>query len=77
MSPSSTTGNPIRDLWLRTRRLPAGLVIALEPIVCVGSRECRQAEDGWTVASADGSLTAHHEHTIVITEGEPLVLTAA
>lgn len=59
-----------------TRRLPAGLVIALEPIVCAGSRECRDAGDGWTVVSADGSLTAHHEHTLVITDGEPLVLTA-
>lgn len=60
-----------------TRRLPAGLVIALEPIISAGSRECRALADGWTVASADGSLTAHHEHTIVVTEGAPLVLTAA
>ena len=59
------------------RRLSAGLVIALEPIICAGSRACRQTGDGWTVASADGSLTAHHEHTIVITDGAPLVLTAA
>ena len=59
-----------------TRRLTSGLVIALEPIVCAGSRACRQTDDGWTVSSADGSLTAHHEHTIVITDGEPLVLTA-
>ena len=58
-------------------RLTEGMVIALEPIVSVGARHTRAAADGWTLASADGSLTAHFEHTIVITRGQPLVLTAA
>lgn len=58
-------------------RLTEGLVIALEPIVSVGARRTFQAADGWTLKSVDGSLTAHFEHTLVITRGEPLVVTAA
>ena len=58
-------------------RLTAGLVIALEPIVAVGTRRTRTAPDGWTLVSDDGSLTAHFEHTIVVTRGHPLLLTAA
>jgi methionyl aminopeptidase len=59
------------------RRLTRGLVIALEPIVAAGTRASRLSRDGWTVRSADGSLTAHFEHTIVITKRRPLILTAA
>ncbi|HYW07259.1 MAG TPA: type I methionyl aminopeptidase [Longimicrobium sp.] len=58
-------------------RLTEGLVIALEPIVSVGTRRAFTAADGWTMKSVDGSLTAHFEHTIVITRGQPLVMTAA
>src|SRR5690606_19953239 len=58
-------------------RLAEGMVIALEPIISAGGRRTRTAPDGWTLASADGSLTAHHEHTLVITKGRPLLLTAA
>ncbi|HEX7091892.1 MAG TPA: type I methionyl aminopeptidase [Longimicrobiales bacterium] len=58
-------------------RLTSGLVIALEPIISAGSSRSRPEPDGWTVSSADGSLSAHYEHTIVITKGRPLVLTAA
>ncbi len=58
-------------------RLNTGLVIALEPIISAGSGRSRPERDGWTVSSADGSLTAHYEHTIVITDDQPLVLTAA
>lgn len=57
-------------------RLNRGLVIALEPIISAGSDRTRTERDGWTVRSADRSLTAHFEHTIVITSGSPLVLTA-
>ena len=60
----------------RTRLTP-GLVIALEPIVSAGTHRTRTAPDGWTLASDDGSLTAHYEHTLVITRGHPLLLTAA
>jgi methionyl aminopeptidase len=58
-------------------RLTNGLVIALEPIISAGARYTRTGADGWTLSSADGSLTAHYEHTIVITRGQPILLTAA
>jgi methionyl aminopeptidase len=58
-------------------RLNEGLVIALEPIISATTRRTRERGDGWTVVAADGSLTAHHEHTLVVTRGEPLILTAA
>jgi methionyl aminopeptidase len=58
-------------------RLTDGLVIALEPIVSMTASRSRLLADGWTVASADGSVTAHFEHTIVVRHGEPVVLTAA
>lgn len=59
-----------------TRRLARGLVIALEPIIAASSRHSRPGGDGWTLTSADGSLTAHHEHTLVITDAHPIVITA-
>lgn len=55
--------------------LRPGMTIALEPMVLVGTYETRVLPDQWTVVSADGSLTAHFEHTIAVTEGEPLILT--
>jgi methionyl aminopeptidase len=57
--------------------LEPGLVIAIEPMVNVGTYETRLLPDGWTVVTADGSLSAHFEHTIAITENGPEVLTAA
>jgi methionyl aminopeptidase len=56
--------------------LRPGLVIAVEPMVNVGGWETRALEDGWTVVTADGSLSAHFEHTIAVTEDGPEVLTA-
>lgn len=47
---------------------PAGTVIAIEPIVCLGSPHVYEAEDGWTIKTKDGSLCAHFEHTVLITE---------
>ncbi|MFO0585876.1 MAG: type I methionyl aminopeptidase [Anaeromyxobacter sp.] len=58
-----------------TGRVHAGLVLALEPIVSVSARRTRETGDGWTLASEDGSLTAHHEHTFVVTRGAPVILT--
>lgn len=58
-------------------RLTEGLVIALEPIISENARHTRTADDRWTLASADGSLTAHYEHTMVITKRQPILLTAA
>jgi len=55
--------------------LKAGMTIAIEPMVLVGTAETRVLPDQWTVVSADGSLTAHFEHTIAVTEGKPLILT--
>jgi methionyl aminopeptidase len=59
------TGMPLKN----------GMTIAIEPMVLAGTAETRVLPDQWTVVSADGSLTAHFEHSIAVTEGEPLILT--
>jgi methionyl aminopeptidase len=58
------------------RRLREGLVIAIEPMVNVGGASIRTLSDGWTVVSADGSLSAHFEHTVAVTSEGPRILTA-
>lgn len=55
--------------------LRPGVVIALEPMVLVGTHKTKVSKDKWTVVSADGSLTAHFEHSVAVTEGDPLILT--
>jgi methionyl aminopeptidase len=55
--------------------LRPGVTIAVEPMVLVGTAETKVLADQWTVVSADGSLTAHFEHTVAVTEGEPEILT--
>jgi len=65
-------GTPGRGVLLRP-----GITIALEPMVLVGTALTRVLSDQWTVVSEDGSLTAHSEHSVAVTEGEPLILTAA
>ena len=55
--------------------LRVGMTIALEPMVLVGTARTRVMPDQWTVCSADGSLTAHFEHSVAVTENGPLVLT--
>lgn len=55
--------------------LRAGMTIALEPMVLAGSPETRVLADGWAVASADGSLTTHFEHTVAVTSAGPWILT--
>jgi methionyl aminopeptidase len=57
--------------------LTEGLVITIEPIIAAGTGDVSLDHDGWTVRTADGSLSAHYEHTIVITKHDPLLLTAA
>lgn len=64
-------GTPGRGILLRP-----GMTIALEPMVLVGTARTRVMPDQWTVVSADGSLTAHFEHSVAVTDGEPLILTA-
>ncbi len=56
-------------------RLLPGMVIAVEPMVCAGDWRVEVLADKWTTVSADRSLTAHYENTILITEGEPEILT--
>ncbi len=55
--------------------LREGMVIAVEPMLLVGTARTRVLPDQWTVVSADGSLTAHYEHSVAITDGEPHILT--
>jgi methionyl aminopeptidase len=57
--------------------LKEGLVITLEPIITAGRDRTFVAADGWTTKTADSSPSAHYEHTIVVTRGSPIVLTAA
>ncbi len=63
-------GNPGTGVPLRP-----GMTIALEPMVLVGTSRTRVLPNQWTVVSADGSLTAHQEHSVAITKGDPLILT--
>lgn len=63
-------GKPGKGVALRT-----GMTIALEPMVLVGTSKTRVLSDMWTVVSADGSLTAHFEHTVAITNNGPVILT--
>jgi methionyl aminopeptidase len=61
----------------QTDVLTEGLVITIEPIICAGSGRAVESADGWTIRTADGSLAAHYEHTLVITREAPTLLTAA
>jgi methionyl aminopeptidase len=59
----------------RGPRLKVGMVLAIEPMVNVGDADVEILEDGWTVVTADGRLSAHFEHTVAITEEGPQILT--
>lgn len=61
----------------RGPRLVAGMTIAIEPMLSMGRPEIRTLDDKWTVVTADGSLSAHYEHTVVIEKEGPRALTAA
>jgi len=63
-------GTPARGVVLRS-----GMTIALEPMVLVGTPKTRVLPDQWTVVSEDGSLTAHFEHTVAVTDNQPMILT--
>jgi methionyl aminopeptidase len=58
-------------------RFTEGLVVTVEPIISVGTNRFYELADGWTTKTVDGSFAAHHEHTIVITNGKPIILTSA
>ena len=59
----------------RGPRLLPGMTLAVEPMVNAGTHEVRILQDGWTVVTADGKLSAHYENTVLITDGEPEILT--
>jgi methionyl aminopeptidase len=59
------------------QRLQAGMTIAVEPMITLGSREVWQLDDGWTVTTRDGKPAAHYENTIAITDGDPILLTCS
>ena len=65
-------GNPGRG-----PRLLPGMTLAIEPMVNAGVHDVRVLKDGWTVVTADGKLSAHYENTVLITDGEPEILTVA
>jgi len=57
------------------QKLIPGMIIAIEPMLCLGSRHITDDEDGWTIKTQDGQNSAHFEHTILITEGDAEILT--
>jgi methionyl aminopeptidase len=56
-------------------KLRAGMTIAIEPMVNAGAADVKILKDGWTVVTRDGSISAHFEHTVLVTDGEPEILT--
>lgn len=58
-------------------RLLPGMTLAIEPMVNMGTHEVRVLQDRWTTVTADGKLSAHYENTVLITDGEPEILTVA
>lgn len=61
--------------WKKGIRLKPGMTLAIEPMVNIGSCQVVWLDDDWTVVTEDGSLSAHYENTVLITEGEPEILT--
>jgi methionyl aminopeptidase len=59
----------------RGMRLRTGMVLAIEPMLNVGKRTTRLLDDGWTVVTADGTRSAHFEHTVALTDNGPEILT--
>jgi methionyl aminopeptidase len=59
----------------RGARLLPGMTLAIEPMIAAGNGETGILRDGWTVVTNDGSLAAHYEHTVLVTKGEPELLT--
>ena len=56
-------------------RLRAGMTLAIEPMINMGTWEVEVQDDGWTVLTADGQYSAHYENTVLITDGDPVILT--
>ena len=66
---------PNYEMGRRGVRLRKGMTLAIEPMINIGTHEVEWLDDDWTVVTADGSLSAHYENTVLITEGEPVLLT--
>lgn len=66
---------PNYEMNRRGVRLKAGMTLAIEPMINMGTWEVEWLDDDWTVVTRDGSLSAHYENTVLITEGEPELLT--
>lgn len=56
-------------------KLRAGMTLAIEPMICLGSRLINTEADGWTITTRDGKPAAHSEHTVLVTDGDPEILT--
>ena len=61
----------------RGPKLQRGMTLAIEPMINMGTKRVNWLDDDWTVVTRDGSLSAHYENTILITDGEPIILTAS
>ena len=59
----------------RGPKLKAGMTLAIEPMINLGTEKVRWLDDDWTVVTRDGKLSAHYENTVLITKGEPILLT--
>ncbi|MEE1315541.1 MAG: type I methionyl aminopeptidase [Faecalimonas sp.] len=66
---------PNYEMNRRGVRLRKGMTLAIEPMINIGGDAVRWLDDDWTVVTADGSLSAHYENTVLITDGEPILLT--
>lgn len=58
----------------RTARILPGMALAIEPMINLGTHEVKVLKDGWTVITRDGKYSAHFEHSVAVTEGDPLIL---
>ena len=76
-APEIPNYRPERHVYRSNPRLVKGMTICVEPMVTAGGWEVELGRDGWTVITADRSLGAHYENTILITDGEPEILTMA
>ena len=66
---------PNYPMLRRGPKLKAGMTLAIEPMINMGTERVKWMEDDWTVVTADGKLSAHYENTVLITDGEPILLT--
>ena len=73
--PNYWDSKEMRNRRFKNPKLQAGMVLAIEPMVNAGTEDVLILEDDWTVITADRALSAHFEHTVLVTDGEPEILT--